>query len=1117
MASKNITINKIKLNSRKVTKNTLALDVINFYINYVDPTKPKEYLTLQYDRTEQKLIKSDNSLDLSNNIFDNNELLYAIEHGEFEYEPKPITEESDEGDTTTLYTKADVKVIRENILRIIEEHNITQVFLTKIWNNPSSYLYDGKLYTSENIRGITNKELKKRILKAGFNFYIITPDVIEKTNTLQNFSTLLKTQFRSRLSQKNLKDISQNDQVIRKATKFKATKNKAAENRDKIIFAEEYELDETKYVHLFVHLLMEIKFSSSFTYRRQSKEYYGLPTEDAIELFAIDTSNKYLGDSGGQITKITISLQTINKQEIELLDNLLRKYTYKTLLEFDNIHMINVKENCVRDYLKQLYPKIGSKTIDKLGDISGVQIKQIMNFCNEYNISHIIYDQTGNIISQKKRGSKSHKHLSVICYDNHIYPLTTKKIKRIQEPQLLKRTTDTIKIINKCLSENKVPFKMTYGLDEKLKPTITSFYTDKSRYINNLAYERCVNICKKLSIDYSDLSYNCTILSMNNYIRSKLMIPRLDSFFPINIKKSAFRYKTKNEIDYSRQMKCIDKSKCYPYCMTKLKYLLQTDWRIYDIINNPTEVIEYYLYIVKPDESSILLPSTNIYSGEHVNYCKNNGLNFEILYGLPCTKHHNYYIEFYNKLYKLLDNDDFKEIMVIDIGKGEKIEFIRTKTEYKGILNDTEAKMYDGVRLPINDEYSAFFETSEVMGNIYNEKPIAIQMKDYSRRMLFEKINDMKLKDDDIIYINTDSICYYGDLPKGLNSKTFDGWKEEEIPDFENIDEIDDDDLITFEYPEHECIGYENTIRHLSDDYAGRGKTYYIINKLIPLIRKRKESFLVLAPTHAALKEYRNDGIKCEVIQKYTFIRQIPKEKNIIIDEYGLLDETSHNLLWCIATQTVSNIYAFGDTRQLEPYDKFTPKSKQYIDILFEHKCSYLEKNQRNNFTDEYYQSLIDGKLNILEEVKKYSKKNPMNAELIISFRSDKGKTRDIYNEWYLEQKKLDRYDIGVKYVCTTNLLRDLEIYNKFDYVIEKSDDKNIVLTDGENSYTITKGQLNKNFSLGYCKNIHQVQGSTLKSYYWTPEDDYFLTEKYEGYRRVGYTIISRLKGNVYK
>jgi asparagine synthase (glutamine-hydrolysing) len=54
-----------------------------------------------------------------------------------------------------------------------------------------------------------------------------------------------------------------------------------------------------------------------------------------------------------------------------------------------------------------------------------------------------------------------------------------------------------------------------------------------------------------------------------------------------------------------------------------------------------------------------------------------------------------------------------------------------------------------------------------------------------------------------------------------------------------------------------------NSSNKLYADYAGSGKTHFIINELIPTL----DDFIVLSPSHASIREYRSKKINCNVIQ----------------------------------------------------------------------------------------------------------------------------------------------------------------------------------------------------------------------------------------------------------
>lgn len=61
------------------------------------------------------------------------------------------------------------------------------------------------------------------------------------------------------------------------------------------------------------------------------------------------------------------------------------------------------------------------------------------------------------------------------------------------------------------------------------------------------------------------------------------------------------------------------------------------------------------------------------------------------------------------------------------------------------------------------------------------------------------------------------------------------------------------------------------------------------------------------------------------------------------------------------------------------------------------------------------------------------------------------------------------------------------------------------MVDEDNNLHELTKDEVKKHFELAYALILHQFQGSDTTSYYWTPEDNYFI----DG--RTAYTIISRL------
>jgi len=155
-----------------------------------------------------------------------------------------------------------------------------------------------------------------------------------------------------------------------------------------------------------------------------------------------------------------------------------------------------------------------------------------------------------------------------------------------------------------------------------------------------------------------------------------------------------------------------------------------------------------------------------------------------------------------------------------------------------------------------------------------------------------------------------------------------------------------------------------------------------------------------------------------------------------------------------------------------------------------------MNTNWRNSFTTTYYDSLINSKDSnyLKQEILKYSTKNPEDAEVIFAYRN---KTVDQYNEYMLNHLNKTLDDPDVPMICTTNKLRDYNIYNQYQFTTQEI--RNII-TDPE-------FDMEKHFRPAYARTLYNLQGDQVKSYYIAPEDiDYFTKP------REAYTIISRIK-----
>jgi len=430
------------------------------------------------------------------------------------------------------------------------------------------------------------------------------------------------------------------------------------------------------------------------------------------------------------------------------------------------------------------------------------------------------------------------------------------------------------------------------------------------------------------------------------------------------------------------------------------------------------------------------------------------------------------------------------------IGKFEQYSNIKKVNYVSKIVNEDERLTCEGfsVKLP-NDLYAILQESNKFQ--IFNKKPISIQIKDDSRVLLYNKMKELHLTYDNIIQIKTDSITFIKQDVTPVNINTdLDGWEYEEYKPISSS--TINHTGITFQY-----LPEENNKNILGDCYAGCGKTYKIINNYL----KNITDYIILTPSHATLKYYRKEKYNCDVIQKYTLNNKIPEEKIIIVDEIGMIDSSAWNMLYkCKLLE--KQIIGYGDRNQLLPVgcenDLF---SENFLTLMFKEKDKMIT-NYRNNFTKEYYDSLIksNDKKYLINESLKYNT-DYKKSEVIIAYRNT---TREKYNKLMCDYKGINnKTDKGAALICITNDLRKKDIYNKFTMKVTEKKDEMYILNDGDREYTLTEEEINKNFDYAYCRTLYSLQGESLESYYYCEEDTYFINN------RSAYTLISRLKKGV--
>ena len=749
-------------------------------------------------------------------------------------------------------------------------------------------------------------------------------------------------------------------------------------------------------------------------------------------------------------------------------------------------------KDCVVDYMTELYKKISPKTIAKLRTI-----RDILKFCQKYRIKMICYDVNGNVVESHYPNivNKSYKSFVFIAYNNHLYAVKNPYLKKTHDIMDHKKVKDAHKEMFEIVNRRK---ELPYDID-LYNGKILSFVYNNIRYYEGNDEETVQYILDRFGILdrwYAGLSIN----AIGGLLEKVYNIKGCDSFIPNdeNFVKGGFNYN--NTLVDETKCITIDKNKCYSSVLKDLHHLISCDIRLNGFHKyNDHEIKTYYLYNVEIEEPSILLPQNGLYTGGFLKYCKREDLKFKIIEFIETQTTQNLYKALIEDLYEKLDPQEAKKISNIMIGKFESPISTTKNLKFNKMCNEKEADTFEGYKKEIYGKYILCYDEKDTF-NIYNKKPISIQIKDESRKMLYEMMKDLNLENEDIKQVKTDSITFINknDDYKKYIGKGLDDWKIETytpiIP--KDIHKIN----LTLE---QNCKG-ENT-NELWDCYAGAGKSYKIINEVIP---KLNGDYIVLTPSHACLKDYRKLGLKCDVIQKYIYANETNLANNIITDECGMLNKNSWDYVYKLHL-TGRKIMAYGDFKQLLPVDIV---KKQLNTLLFTNNLfsniNKMNTNYRNNFTKEEYDKMMVCSYSEKGElINKYNAKNYYEADYIITYKNE---TRRKYNQLMCERldiKKLD--DVGTKLICKTNKLASKNIYNKFMFIVkEATDDNMVILTDGEEDYEISLKQLNSNFDYGYAVTLYCIQGASVKSIYYAPEDMDNLTG------RGVYTLISRLKKN---
>lgn len=869
-----------------------------------------------------------------------------------------------------------------------------------------------------------------------------------------------------------------------------------------------------------VRLLRATIDSKNYTGYFRSREFLNKNLEAILEapdntLSKQDSLFSDLEDFDARIYKIIITDVSKNtKFKYDFLNQQLRDSEPLNICNlYSNVNLNNY-DDCARKYLLDEFPTY-EKAISKLGSKNGITNNEILHFAKDNKIRLEVFDITGQL--RIKSNGTNKKRLSYLSYNGHLYPIDGHILKKHhfsknkQTITILNTQQECHQKINSILKTeliNPATMVVSEGIIDG-KMIISSFIHDNIKYIVNSDYKICQEIASIYGLENSvtertTLDTLFSVLSQN-YIRNNIQSFILHTDLHT---RSPYNYTTKNNMAH-KNIHTIDRNCAYAGDLINLPFLISYNYMTTTIrTTDITEITDHYLYLIKPKEHSILIPTTGFYAGYNVGFFLKEGVGFHIIEEHTAKRCENVYRKYYQDLFENLTTKYgavdgkmyFKQIYTREIGCFERTMNTRNSISIKAIHNEFEKEDFpDNVKLNLTDKYFGVIENQPIVTGITNKIPISSQIKDSCRIAVYKKAKELKLKTEDILQVKTDSLSYYG--PEIIPTKDIGGWKKETYKPLTYNDMVIDKQITN-----KTIIKNGGNKRVLFNCYAGCGKTYHIKNKLIPEIELRDEDYIVLTPSNKALDAYRSDeefSKFCAVVSKYTLSQTIPSEQNIIIDEFFMCDKQAHYLIIkCILLG--KNVYCYGDSKQLlNPEDHEPLNSTNYIKQIFTTQET-LTTNYRNDFTNQYYDDLCDGHLNNTEEIKKHSTKNYNDADVIICYKND---TVDKYNKLYMEDNGIEMLNTANKIICMINSksLQKKNIYKGMIYYIDTVEGNDVTLCNGS---TITIKQLYNPlyFKPAYALTLYAMQGAETPSFYFPIEDINYIDD------RGAYTLISRLK-----
>lgn len=824
---------------------------------------------------------------------------------------------------------------------------------------------------------------------------------------------------------------------------------------------------------------------------------------------------------------------------------------------------LNIKSNediitthCVTDYIINRYKNIKGciKEIKKVEHKTKWTVDELLKLLERCKIPYKCVTQTLKNYKEFDVKNRGKKKFFFIASNEHIYPVTKKELSTLYEFRSSKDVINNIKYVedinmfvkNNITEKQIKKFSLDFDDIEDNKDFYkTEYFTFKFTrvLIDDILYVDCKETVEayelfKNIIGFFPLSYGFKMYDPLIYL---CKLNGLYSTYDCNIDKSyAVSYSdlsVRSHINGQNILNAIDKNRCFTSSLYDLEYLtkINSSCFVRDYMNEKINE-NYYYYIDDIRDCNNDLDRKPFMTMIKKGWCTGKrfiGLEkyVNIKYEMKPILIKNPIREIIPKMLEL--NSDLSKTIINMFSGVISITDPKYYYIYENLTNSKdEATIYENP-VKISD---LFYANQKIIkpSTKFKEslKPISVQIIDNSIYNTRRKLLKLYELDENIKIraIKTDCIVFHSEKIKlrdlDLDKNDFKKWKKEEIKSLPRYNKLNNNNVKFNDYENimkiklHDIDNFNNYLDSnlLFDCMAGCGKTYTVINYILPKIKDKK--VLVIATKHSALLEYYQNNIKAKVIhyfiyngsRKYDF----RKYDYIIVDECGLLEHNHYDYMYKNMGANTKFIF-LGDNKQLLPFGTkrkdAPPLWNSNIIKLFKYRI-IMTDNYRNNYTKKQYYDMINLKYKITNfEKKLFNRYGNFNISMTL-------KKRDEVNKYYIKNWVDEFAGLKVKkgghLICEFSnkdsyaKFSKLELYNGTSLIIEDYNNEKITLKckNTNKIFIIDKDLFRYNFNYGYCITSFRAQGLSI------PYKDLGLweMEKIKKDGRQLYTVLSRIK-----